>query len=191
PHFDTPRLFVAEVRGAMEQVVGALRDGAVVDGDVGATARHAAEDAAHQVIGAEGAIHEPDQALSAFLDGRRCAAASVDGDIDEKARLNLIVDLLHELHASRSGRLGRIAGAFHGFAPDRLAVHVEAERRLIALVERFEMHDRVNLIAFAGRAERKIGNAELDERLARIAAAAREPRGEADTLYSGVVRREL
>ena len=93
----------------------------VIDGETDARRALRAEDAVEQVVGAERGVDVADQTLAAGCDRAGDGAALVDGHVDEEAALLIVVvDLLHQSDRSGHRRIGKVAGALHRLAPDRL-----------------------------------------------------------------------
>ena len=147
------RLVVAGpgARRSVQQRRG-VRRGAVVDADAHPRRVLRAEEAREEVVRAEGAVDEALQPLAPRLDRGRDAAAAVDGDVEEKPRLLLPVDLLDERHLPGERRTAAVAGGAHRRATRRLGVHVEPERRLVPRVHRLQEADGMPLVRLAGEA---------------------------------------
>ena len=130
---------------------GAVHEGirphlpAVVHLDLDVARGLAAEDPPHQVVRADGGIHEALQRGAARLDRLRDPAPHVDGDVHEEGGLRLRVQLLGERDLARSLAEAGVARALHGRAADGIGGHVEAEGRAVFLVEGLEVEDRVFL----------------------------------------------
>jgi hypothetical protein len=149
-------------------------------------------DVPQQVARPERAVHEPLQGHPARLDGGRNGAAPVDGHVDQEAGLLVLVDLLHERHHARGGGQPAVAGSLHGRPAHWLGEHVVADRRLVATIQRLQVHDGVVLGTGRRRADGELGSAATAHRHDdRVPVGRGDPPAEADALHAGIAPAQL
>ncbi len=96
------------------------------------------EDRVQEVVGAEGAVHDPFQGGAAVAHGLGRHAAAIAGQVNDETRL-LAPDVVDQRDPARRGREAGVPGALHRAPSNGLAEHVVADGDPVPVVVRLEV----------------------------------------------------